>query len=53
LPATSLVRSEGCRGHARPQVAVLVEPAAGKPIASDLPGNEEIGRARVEYRRRK
>jgi hypothetical protein len=24
-----------------------------KPVAADLAGNEEIGRARVEYRRRK
>jgi hypothetical protein len=24
-----------------------------KPVAADLSGNEEIGRARVEYRRRK
>jgi hypothetical protein len=23
------------------------------PVAADLPGNQEIGRARVEYRRRK
>ena len=26
---------------------------AAKPVAADLSGNQEIGRARVEYRRRK
>jgi hypothetical protein len=26
---------------------------AGKPVASDLPGNDEIGSAHVDYRRRK
>ena len=26
---------------------------AAKPVAADLRGNEEIGRARVEYRRKK
>ncbi len=43
---------EAAREHGTYQLMQQELSLAGKPVAVDLPGNEEIGRARVEYRRR-
>ena len=44
---------EASREHGTYQLMQQDLTLGAKPIAADLPGNEEIGRARVEYRRRK
>jgi hypothetical protein len=44
---------EAAREHGTYQLMQQELALAAKPLAADLPGNEEIGRARVEYRRRK
>jgi hypothetical protein len=44
---------EAAREHGTYQLMQQELALAAKPVAADLPGNEEIGRARVEYRRRK
>ena len=44
---------EAAREHGSYQLMQQELTLAAKPVAADLPGNEEIGRARVEYRRRK
>jgi thiamine biosynthesis lipoprotein len=44
---------EAAREHGTYQLMQQDLTLAAKPVAADLPGNEEIGRARVEYRRRK
>ena len=44
---------EASREHGTYQLMQQELTLAAKPVAADLPGNEEIGRARVEYRRRK
>jgi thiamine biosynthesis lipoprotein len=44
---------EAAREHGTYQLMQQELTLAAKPVAMDLPGNEEIGRARVEYRRRK
>jgi hypothetical protein len=44
---------EAAREHGTYQLMQQDLTLATKPVAADLPGNEEIGRARVEYRRRK
>lgn len=44
---------EAAREHGTYQLMQQELTLAAKPIAADLQGNEEIGRARVEYRRRK
>jgi hypothetical protein len=44
---------EAAREHGSYQLMQQELTLAAKPVAADLAGNEEIGRARVEYRRRK
>ena len=44
---------EAAREHGSYQLMQQELTLAAKPVTADLPGNEEIGRARVEYRRRK
>jgi hypothetical protein len=44
---------EAAREHGTYQLMQQDLTLTTKPVAADLPGNEEIGRARVEYRRRK
>jgi hypothetical protein len=44
---------EAAREHGTYQLMQQELTLATKPVAADLPGNEEIARARVEYRRRK
>lgn len=44
---------EASREHGTYQLIQQELALAAKPVAADLPGNEEIGSARVEYRRRK
>jgi thiamine biosynthesis lipoprotein len=44
---------EAAREHGTYQLMQQELTLAAKPVAAELPGNEEIGRARVEYRRRK
>lgn len=44
---------EAAREHGTYQLMQQDLAMTTKPVAADLPGNEEIGRARVEYRRRK
>jgi hypothetical protein len=44
---------EAAREHGSYQLMQQELTLATKPVAADLSGNEEIGRARVEYRRRK
>ena len=44
---------EASREHGTYQLMQQELTLAAKPVAAELPGNEEIGRARVEYRRRK
>jgi hypothetical protein len=44
---------EAAREHGTYQLMQQDLAMTSKPVAADLPGNEEIGRARVEYRRRK
>jgi hypothetical protein len=44
---------EAAREHGTYQLMQQDLTLASKPVAADLPGNEEIGRARVDYRRRK
>ena len=44
---------EAAREHGSYQLMQQELTLATKPVAADLAGNEEIGRARVEYRRRK
>jgi hypothetical protein len=44
---------EAAREHGSSQLIQQELTLAAKPVAADLQGNEEIGRARVEYRRRK
>jgi hypothetical protein len=44
---------EAAREHGTYQLMQQDLTMTTKPVAADLPGNEEIGRARVEYRRRK
>ena len=44
---------EAAREHGTYQLMQQDMTLAAKPVAADLPGNQEIGRARVEYRRRK
>ena len=44
---------EAAREHGSYQLMQQDLTLTTKPVAADLPGNEEIGRARVEYRRRK
>lgn len=44
---------EAAREHGTYQLMQQEMTLASKPVAADLAGNEEIGRARVEYRRRK
>ncbi|HET7187609.1 MAG TPA: DUF2271 domain-containing protein, partial [Gemmatimonadaceae bacterium] len=43
---------EAAREHGSYQLMQQELTMTTKPVAADLPGNEEIGRARVEYRRR-
>jgi hypothetical protein len=43
---------EAAREHGTYQLMQQELALAAKPVSADLPGNEEIGRARVEYRRR-
>ena len=50
---TYRVLIEAAREHGTYQLMQEELTLAAKPVAADLPGNEEIGRARVEYRRRK
>jgi len=44
---------EASREHGTYQLMQQELTLAATPVAAQLPGNEEIGRARVEYRRRK
>jgi len=44
---------EAAREHGSYQLMQQELTLAANPVAADLSGNEEIGRARVEYRRRK
>jgi hypothetical protein len=44
---------EAAREHGSYQLMQQDVTIGAKPVAIDLPGNEEIGRAHVEYRRRK
>jgi hypothetical protein len=44
---------EAAREHGSYQLMQQDLTLSGKPVAADLSGNEEIGRAHVEYRRRK
>jgi hypothetical protein len=44
---------EAAREHGSYQLMQQELTLSARPVAADLPGNEEIGRARVEYRRRK
>jgi hypothetical protein len=44
---------EAAREHGTYQLMQRELTLAAKPVSVDLPGNEEIGRARVEYRRRR
>src|SRR5512138_1144762 len=44
---------EAAREHGSYQLLQQELSVAAKPVAADLEGNEEIGRARVEYRRKK
>ena len=44
---------EAAREHGSYQLMQQDLTLGAKPVAADLPGNEEIGRAHVEYRRRK
>ncbi|MEO7458000.1 MAG: DUF2271 domain-containing protein, partial [Gemmatimonadaceae bacterium] len=44
---------EAAREHGSYQLIQQDLTLATKPVAADLPANEEIGRARVEYRLRK
>lgn len=44
---------EAAREHGTYQIMQKELAFAAKPVAADLPGNEEIARARVEYRLRK
>jgi hypothetical protein len=44
---------EAAREHGSYQLMQQELTLTTKPVAADLPGNEEIGRARVEYRHRK
>ena len=44
---------EAAREHGTYQLMQQEMTLAARPVAADLPGNQEIGRARVEYRRRK
>jgi hypothetical protein len=44
---------EAAREHGSYQLMQQELTFAAKPVAADLPGNEEIARARVEYRHRK
>ena len=44
---------EAAREHGSYQLMQHELTLATTPVAADLPGNEEIGRARVEFRRRK
>ncbi|HEX7977189.1 MAG TPA: DUF2271 domain-containing protein [Gemmatimonadaceae bacterium] len=44
---------EAAREHGSYQLMQQDLTLGAKPVAADLSGNEEIGRARVEYRRRK
>jgi hypothetical protein len=44
---------EAAREHGSYQLMQQELTLATKPVAADLPGNEEIARARVEYRHRK
>jgi hypothetical protein len=44
---------EAAREHGSYQLMQQDLTLGAKPLAADLSGNQEIGRARVEYRRRK
>jgi hypothetical protein len=44
---------EASREHGTYQLMQQELALGAKPVAAELPGNEEIGRARVEYRRRR